>query len=346
MASRARQRATAGLGGSTPPEVLVALHGVMARLRAVDEAAGELSRRGTIGLHAPAGGSEAALTGTAAALEPGDWVLPGPRQSAIALARGVSLRAWFAQLLGRAADPSRGRQAPDHGAWKTARVVSASTPSGSQLVHAVGVARAMRRAARGEVAVGVAGAAACATADFHVAVNFAGLWQVPVVLLFARGEGLASQTATATIAEKADAYGVPGVVVDGGDADAVRRAVHEAAQRAREGGGPTLIDAACPDPALPVRQEGRGLRLVEGDGAEATDPLARLEGILSGLGLGDAASEAHEREIAAVTEAVAWASDQPAVPWSTLFADVFSRRTPALEAQRAEALVRRSRQET
>lgn len=343
MSSTGHGRAATAPRAGVDTGALRAAHATMALLREADEAAGALSRAGRCGVHVPAAGTEALVVAVAAALDAGDWVLPNIRLSGLALARGLRPESHFAQVLGRAGDPSRGRQSPGAGAVRALGVVTPSAPVGSQLVHAVGVARAMRSAAREEVALALAGHAAVATADFHVALNFAALWRVPCVFVIAGGEGLGEQTATETVAVKAGAYGLPATEVDGADFEAALAAVHEAVDRARRGGGPTLIDAACPSP--PQVRPASGLHLVEETAEPGTawgdaDPLARVA-----LRLPESAEDlARDREEArtAVEAAVAAALEQPDVPGDTLFSDVHARLTPALREQRDEWRVGRS----
>ena len=140
-----RKSAAASKRSQLAPERLRGAVRAAALIRAADERAAELSRSGLTGLVVPATGLEVLLAGTAAALRPDDWVLPGVRQAPVALARGLQPVSWFAQVLGRIADPARGRQEPGHPAVRGLNVFSVSTPVGSQLVHAAGVGRASNR---------------------------------------------------------------------------------------------------------------------------------------------------------------------------------------------------------
>ncbi|MEM7246094.1 MAG: thiamine pyrophosphate-dependent enzyme [Acidobacteriota bacterium] len=307
-------------------------------LRLVDETADRLARAGEMGVHVPCRGQEALLAGVAAATRAGDWLMPGPRQSSIGLLRGLSLVSHFSQLLGRSADPSRGRQAPGHPTVRSLNLFSVATPVGSQLIQAAGVGLAMKRAERGEVAVTLGGAGAVATADFHVGMNFTALWAVPVVHVFAVATDDRSELPGP--AARAAAHGLHAVEVDGADARAVHDTMAAAMERARSGEGPTLVEASFPEP-LRVTPES-GLRLV-GDSDETSwsevDPLERCRRD-SGLAAADA--DAIDAELqSAVDDGVAAALALPAPPTSLLFDDVFAERTPALEAQRREWLAQR-----
>ena len=327
--SAAAERTETGPGA----ERLAAVFASAALIRASDEKAVELSRAGHCGLVVPATGLEVLLAGTAAAMATEDWALPGPRQSPIALARGLQPVSWFSQVLGRIADPSRGRQEPYHPSVASLNVFSVSTPTGTQLVHAVGVGRAMARAGRGAAAVALCGEGAVATDSFHTGVNFAAVWNAPVVFVVARGSQLATQTASESVAVKAEAYGIASAQIDGADACAVLEAVDQALARARAGDGPTLIDALCPDaPAEgPAATGPRSIEDEEAAWAES-DPLARAAALVKNAeALGD---EARLR----VEEGAAAALALPPPPPETLFEDVFARRTPALDRQRADWL--------
>ena len=183
------------------------------------------------------------------------------------------------------------------------------------------------------------------TGAFHTAAKFtpvwklsvaaAAVWNAPVVFVFSRGAGLRSQTAVDTIAEKAEAYGVPALELDGSDLNAVLDGVGEALERVRAGEGPLLIDAACPDPPA-EGPEATGPRSPEDEEAawQAADPLEKALSLVSDAG------ELRARAEAAVAAGAAEALALPAPPTATLFEDVFARRTPALDAQRTDWLER------
>lgn len=320
-------------------------HRVMTILRETDEMTGRLAREGDVAVHVSCAGLEALLSGVARAMDPRDWALPGLRQTPIALARGAALSAWFGQLLARSSDPARGRQVPGAGSYKSLRVMSPSIIPGAQLPITAGVARAMKMAGRGECAVALCGEGAVASGDFHVGLNFAAMAASPAVFVVSNSGGLGTQTASAGIAIKAKAYGMPGVVVDGGDPLAVEAVIREALDRARAGAGPTLVEATCPSP----NDDGPGSRKLhvvggaENDWA-TRDPLRRIEaelarrGVLDELGAFDVRS-ARSAEVHAATEA---ALRLPGTPTSLLFDDVFAALTPELRRQRREWIATRA----
>ena len=320
-------------------------HRTISLLREADEMAARLAREGETGLHVSCVGLEALLSGVERALDPRDWVLPGVRQSSIALARGAALSAWFGQILGRVSDPARGRSSPGAGSFRSLRVVSPSAMPGAQIPIATGVARSMQMAARGECAVAICGEGAVAGGDFHVGLNFAAIWRVPAIFVVANCGDLASQTGSDGVAIKARGYGMPAATVDGGDAAAVEAVMREALERARSDEGPTLIEATCPSPERPT-PGARRLHLVGAAEQSWTerDPLRRIEaeivrrGILDEVDLADIRST-RSIEVHAAAEA---ALRLPAPPPSLLFDDVFAALTPELRRQRREWLVTRA----
>ena len=186
--------------------------------------------------------------GAAHALRPDDWILTAYRETGAALYRGYPLRTFMCQMLGNAEDPVKGRQMPVHHTVRKHNFVSISSPVGSQIPHAVGAAWAAKIAKKDDVAVGFFGEGATSTPTFHVSANFAAVFKIPVILI-CRNNGWAIsvprsvQTASPTFAQKAVAYGMPGVLVDGNDILAMIHVVQEAAARARRGEGATLIEA-------------------------------------------------------------------------------------------------------
>jgi len=208
--------------------------------RRFDRKAVSLHRQGRIGTYAPMEGQEAAQVGAAAALADRDYCFPTYRDHAMYLQRGYDLAEVVRHLLGEGNYVDRSDD--------DVRTFPPTIPIATQLPHAVGVG--MASAYRGDDAVALAsfGDGATSEGDFHEALNIAGVFEAPVVF-FCQNNGYAisvpteRQTATATIAEKADAYGIEGVRVDGNDVVAVHEVVSEAIERARSGDGPTLVEA-------------------------------------------------------------------------------------------------------
>jgi pyruvate dehydrogenase E1 component alpha subunit len=193
-------------------------------------------------------GEEAAIVGAAHALEPDDWVFPAYREVGAAFHRGYPLATFACQLFGNSEDPVLGRQMPIHHSVRRLNFVSISSPVATQIPHAVGVAWAAKLQKKRDVALAFFGEGGTSTPIFHVSCNFAAVYKAPAILL-CRNNGWAIsvprsvQTASPTFAQKAIAYGMPGVLVDGNDILAVIHVVREAAARGRRGDGPTLIEA-------------------------------------------------------------------------------------------------------
>jgi 2-oxoisovalerate dehydrogenase E1 component alpha subunit len=223
---------------------LHSLYRAMLLVRAVDTKAMNMHRQGRIGFFVPSFGEEAAQIGSAFALGPQDWIFPAYREQGAALLRGYPLKNLVCQFLGTRDDFIKGRQMPNHIGCAEARYATASSPVGTQIIHAVGAAYACRLRGDDSVALVYFGDGATSCSDFHAGMNFAGVWKTATVF-FCKNNGyaislpVAKQTATPTLAEKAFAYGMPGVRVDGNDVLAVYQATKEAVERARgEGAAP------------------------------------------------------------------------------------------------------------
>jgi len=230
-------------------ELAMRMYRHMRFIRIMDERLLALQRQGRIGFYGEARGQEAAVTGSAAALKPGDWIVPALREAGVGLYVGMSLRSYIAQLFGNSNDTTKGRQLPCHPCGKDVNYVVMSSCVSTQVPHAVGIAMAMKIAGdRGKCAIGYMGDGGVSEADVHVALNFAGVYKAPVVLFCQNNQWAIStpgkvQTASETIAIKALAYGVEPLRVDGNDVLAVLAATRYATDKARRGDGPTFIEA-------------------------------------------------------------------------------------------------------
>ncbi len=218
---------------------LLTLYRMMIQMRKLDEKALNLQRQGRMGTYASLRGQEACQAGMALALEPQDWLVPSFREHGIMMLRGIPAHLVYAFWKG----DERGDLFPEG-----VNCLPPSIPVGSQLIHAAGVGMALKLRQAAAVAVGFAGDGASSEGDFHEALNFAGVFQAQTVFLIQNNQWAISvpfkrQTAAESIAQKAHAYGIQGIQVDGNDVLAVYAAAKEAADRARSGGGPTLIEA-------------------------------------------------------------------------------------------------------
>ena len=335
---------------SSPPiprDTLLRLYREMVRLRTLDERMMTLQRQGRVGFYGACTGQEAATLASAIAFEPGDWIFPALREAGAMLLRGFPLVPYLCQVFGNAGDETKGRQMPSHMASRSVNQVSWGSCIGTQLPQAVGAAMAAKIKGDKTVIAAYLGDGATSEGDFHVAMNFAGVFKSPVVFICQNNHWAISvpsskQTASASIAIKAQAYGFPGVKVDGNDAVAVYLAVKEAVDRARTGGGPTLVEAetyrigahSSSDDPTRYRDE----REVEQ--WKKRDPIDLLRSKLTGWSLWSARDEDELRAKALeeINAAIAEAEKKPDPARETLFDDVYSTLPWNLREQREEML--------
>jgi pyruvate dehydrogenase E1 component alpha subunit len=320
--------------GSIPEDLgdddLLTMYSWLLRLRAFDERAVALQRQGRTGTYPPFWGEEATQVGPLFACRDEDWVFPSYRQNAIGILRGLppSVPLLYRRGLGG-----------HHGFWnpRRYRVAPICIPIATHLPHAVGLAMAARM--RGEPICSVVwfGDGATSEGDFHEAMNFAAVFKAPVVFFCVNNQWAIStpfdrQTATASVAEKAAAYGMPGVRIDGFDVVACFEAARAALDRARAGKGPTLVEAFCyrlgphataDDPSL-YRDP------ADAERHKAREPVGRMRALLEGLGT---LTEERDRELrneanAAMTAAVAELETVPAPGPQIMFDTVYSSGPP------------------
>jgi len=220
---------------------------MMMRTRQFDSRMIAMQRQGRLSFYVGSKGEEAASVACATAYAHDDLLFPSYRQPGLLLVRGMPLVTMICQSIGNIGDNAGGRQMPVHYSWRAGNVVSISSPVGTQLPQAVGAAMAF--AYRGERrAVGTwIGDGTAAQGDFHHALNFASVFKPPCVLhvvdnQWAISTHRNSSTGGATFAARADAYRMPGLRVDGNDFLAVHAVEVWAIERARRGGGPTLVE--------------------------------------------------------------------------------------------------------
>jgi len=313
---------------------MAARYAAMTEARLYDRKASALQRQGRLATYTPYEGQEASQIGAVAPLAAEDWLVASYRDAAAMHFHGYP---WKNLLLTRMGD-ERGGHPPEG-----VNVTPASITVGGHMIHAVGIAWAEQLKRTGAVALTMFGDGATSEGDFHEAMNFAGVYRTPTVF-FCQNNGWAismprsRQTASRTIAQKAGAYGVPGVVVDGNDVLAVEEVVAEAVDRARAGEGATLIEA------LTYRVRGhttaddhRRYRAREdAEGWVGKDPLERVRLWLERHGAWDEArqsgieSRASDRIEEAVAEAEAVASFSP----GEIFDAMYEEPTGPLAAQR------------
>jgi pyruvate dehydrogenase E1 component alpha subunit len=207
--------------------------------RVFDDKAIKLQRQGRLGTYASSKGQEASHLGPGFALKKEDFIIPSFRESGLFMQKGVPAELVYAFWAG----DERGMQIPNK-----INMLPISIPVGTQSLHAVGLAMAFQYQNKNNVSLGIFGDGGTSEGDFNEAMNFAGVFNAPVILLCQNNQWAISfpvkkQTAAETIAQKAIAFGFSGVVVDGNDIFAMYKATKDAADKARKGLGPTLIEA-------------------------------------------------------------------------------------------------------
>ncbi len=206
--------------------------------RRFDERMLDLQRQGRIGTFPPIKGQEASQIGTAALLRDSDWMAPSFRETAAEIMRGRSMESVMLYYNGY----NEGTIIPEN-----QKDLPMSVPVASQIIHAVGLGWAAKYRQTDEVVMTFFGDGATSEGDFHEGLNCAAVYRTPVIFVCQNNQWaislpLARQTHSKTLAQKALAYGMPGIQVDGNDILAVYAAASEAVDRARNGGGPTLIE--------------------------------------------------------------------------------------------------------
>jgi len=235
---------------SLDKETLLEMCRVMILSRRLDERAWVLHRQGKIAFHISAIGHEAAQVGAAFALQRGvDWVVPYYRDLAMMLAFGLTPREFALGLMGKKGEPSSGaRQMPSHWSLRRANVVSHSSPVATQTPHASGIGLGIKMRGDSAVVLTSIGEGSTSQGEWYEGVNWAAVHKLPVIFLVENNVYAISvrqdmQMAVAGAAGKAAGLGLPGVSVDGLDVVAVHAAVTQAADRARRGEGPTIVEA-------------------------------------------------------------------------------------------------------
>ena len=336
----------------TDPELasdeLMAMYRHMLRIRLTDERMLMRQRQGRIGFYGASTGQEATPIATGFCLQPQDWVFPALREASIMLVRGFPLSTWLAQVYGNSGDVMKGRQQPMHMAGRAVNQVSWSSCLGPQLPQAVGAAWAARiKGHKDVVTVGFTGDGATSEPDFHVAMNFAGVYRPPVVLIcqnnhWAISVPASKQTAAKTFAVKAAAYGLPGVRADGNDILAMYSVIKAAVERARRGEGPTFIEAvtyrmgahSSSDDPTRYRSDDEVAQWAK------RDPILRFERYLRHRGLlDDSRKESMTAEInQEILDAIALIEPLPLPSRDTVLSDVFEQTPWHLREQEDELM--------
>ena len=220
-------------------QVVQELYEKMLFCRMCNDRALKMQRSGRMGTFTSIEGQEACQIGSQFALDKKDWIVPAFRELAAMWAHGIPMENIFLYWMGN----ETGSRPPDG-----VNVLPVSIPVGSQMLHAVGISWASKLRKEKEIAVTYFGDGATSEGDFHEAMNFAGVFKTPTIFICQNNQYAISvprkiQTASKTLAQKAIAYGLPGILVDGNDLFAMYAVTKEAVERARGGDGSTLIEA-------------------------------------------------------------------------------------------------------
>lgn len=309
--------------------------------RALDSLCIKLQRLNRLGVYGPVEGQEAAVVGSAMALDPArDWMIPASREQPAMIRHGLPLARLLAVYMGRI----------EHGRIpETVNLLPRQQSIGAQLPHAVGLGWALKLRRLPAVALVYLGDGAASEGDFHEALNLAGVQRVPLVAVLINNRWAIStpserQSAATDLSVRAAGYGFPGVRVDGDDVVAVWRATREAVERARDGGGPTLIEALTyrlgfhntSDNPREYRDE------AEVEAARSRDPVDRLRRGETEAGRWSAEREAEvERSVAADVEAAyREVSALPRPGPEAVFEHVYAELPARVSRQRARILGR------
>jgi len=316
---------------------LTGLYRSMVLMRKFDEKALSLQRQGRMGTFGSLRGQEAAQAGLALAMAPQDWLVPSFREHGVMLLRGIPGHLIYAFWKG----DERGSLFPEG-----TRCLPPAIPVASQLLHAAGLGMALDLKKEAAAAVGCAGDGASSEGDFHEALNFAGAFKARTVFFIQNNQWAISvpfkkQTAAASIAQRSHGYGIAGIQVDGNDALAVYAAAKDALERARSGGGPTLVEA------LTYRMESHttaddAVRYRPKDEVEywaARDPVDRMRTFLVSRKLWDGDNERalFDEASASVEEDVRRLEAMPPPSPSDMFDSLYAKLPLNLQRQR-EAL--------
>ncbi len=317
-----------------PDDTLSRLYELMVCTRELDAELVNLQRQGELALYASCRGQEAAQVGAAACLRDTDWLFPQYRELGVFLTRGIP--PWHVAAAWR-------------GTWNggldfTAQCCAPiAVPIGTQALHAVGAAMAAQRLDEDSVTVAFVGDGATSEGDVHEALNFAAVFAAPCVFYVQNNQWaisvpLCRQTAAASLAHKAIGYGMPGIRVDGNDPLACLAVMAEAAERARSGHGPTLVEAVTYrlGPHTTSDDPTRYRTQRELDRWLALDPIPRYRNYLRNQGLWSQqlAEEVDARANRLRSELRAAVVGAPDVDADELFTTVYAEITPELQAQR------------
>ena len=318
-------------------ETLLGLYTNLMRTRLLDEKFRKLFRQGRFaGTYFSAVGQEATTVGVTYGLRDEDIIGPSHREIGAAVTKGIPFREIVAQVFARASSPDKGKTHPCHYGSRAKGIINPASTVAGQTVVATGCAMAFKIQKKDNVAVAFFGEGSTARGGWHEALNFAGIHKLPMIYvcqnnLWAESVPATLQGAIEHFADRAKAYGFPGVTIDGNDVVVVHKTAQEAIARARAGDGPTLIECMTYrwyghseiDPANYRRSE-------ELEEWKKKDPIARAELLLTELGLltvekREALVERIEQEM---EEAIKFAEESKYSEPEEAYRDVYSDKFP------------------
>ena len=309
MATKVREQIPVATPNSSHPNPLIShkklrqLYSMMLQCRLLDERVGIVMKQPRFANdHYSSVGQEATAVGAAIDLRPADTLAPPHRDFILSYLKGVPLTAMFSQLYRRNPRPENGRSALHDCGYAQLNIALAASTVAAQLEMCIDIAFANQRKKNDNVVMAFSGEGSIPLNDWHDALRFAGQRSLPIV--FVRQGHLSAGSVSVELASagednssEAVGYGFPGITVDGNDAVAVYRVAQEAIERARSGGGPTLIEAQIfpgYGPAVNNRTQHRVAD--EAEEWRSSDPIAAMERYLTGKGL---FSEGWKKEIIA-----------------------------------------------
>jgi len=322
---------------SVQPQLWTELYRRMVRIRVFEDEAAGCAQRGEIpgALHTAAG-QEGEIVGACMALSRTDYMVGNHRSHGHPIGKGAALRPLMAELYGRRTGVCRGKGGSMHLADFSVGSLGETSIVGSGLPVAVGAALGAKLQRSGRVALCFFGDGAANEGTFHESLNLAAVWKLPVIFQcenngYGATTPAASVTAVVDIAERAQAYAMPGAIVDGQDVLEVYTQVGRAVERARSGAGPTLIEAKTYRYADHAVNLGPGFAIDRGEELASwkrRDPIALFRSKLIAAGMESAAAAVEEEVRAEVADAIEFARSSPYPEYEEAFDHTFTARLP------------------